>query len=78
MGACRRPISDSGLKQRRPPFWVWNAGLKQLYMSSFHLAPDLSPITWMPCGITVFNIFKATPRRYTHWLRRLYGLVAPI
>ena len=30
-------------KQRRPPFWVWNAGLKQLYMSSFHLAPDLIP-----------------------------------
>jgi phenylacetate-CoA ligase len=31
------------VKQRRPPFWVWNAGLKQLYMSSFHLAPDLIP-----------------------------------
>jgi phenylacetate-CoA ligase len=29
------------VKQRRPPFWVWNAGLSQLYMSSFHLAPDL-------------------------------------
>ncbi len=27
--------------QRRPPFWVWNAGLRQLYMSSYHLAPDL-------------------------------------
>ena len=27
--------------RRRPPFWVWNAGLKQLYMSSYHLAPDL-------------------------------------
>jgi phenylacetate-CoA ligase len=23
----------------RPPFWVWNAGLAQLYMSSYHLAP---------------------------------------
>ena len=22
-----------------PPFWVWNAGLSQLYMSSHHLAP---------------------------------------
>jgi phenylacetate-CoA ligase len=30
-------------KQRQPPFWVWNAGLKQLYMSSYHLAPDLVP-----------------------------------
>lgn len=26
--------------QRRPPFWVWNAALRQLYMSSYHLAPD--------------------------------------
>jgi len=29
--------------QRRPPFWVWNAALHQLYMSSYHLAPDLIP-----------------------------------
>ena len=29
------------VKQRRPPFWVWNQGLNQLYMSSYHLAPDL-------------------------------------
>jgi phenylacetate-CoA ligase len=29
--------------QRQPPFWVWNAPLKQLYMSSYHLAPDLLP-----------------------------------
>ena len=29
--------------QRRPPFWVWNAALQQLYMSSYHLAPDLIP-----------------------------------
>ncbi len=27
--------------QRKPPFWVWNAPLNQLYMSSYHLAPDL-------------------------------------
>jgi phenylacetate-CoA ligase len=27
--------------QRCPPFWVWNQGLNQLYMSSYHLAPDL-------------------------------------
>jgi phenylacetate-CoA ligase len=25
----------------RPPFWVWNAGLNQLYMSSYHLAPGM-------------------------------------
>jgi len=25
------------------PFWVWNAALNQLYMSSYYLAPDLIP-----------------------------------
>lgn len=29
------------VSQRQPPFWVWNQGFKQLYMSSYHLAPDL-------------------------------------
>lgn len=29
-------------RQKKPPFWVWNAGLKQLYMSSYHLSPDLT------------------------------------
>jgi phenylacetate-CoA ligase len=33
----------TSVNQRRPPFWVWNAGLNQLYMSSYHLAPDLIP-----------------------------------
>src|SRR5207244_2032688 len=28
---------------RRPPFWVWNSALRQLYLSSYHLAPDLIP-----------------------------------
>lgn len=28
------------ISQTRPPFWVWNAGLNQLYMSSYHLAPE--------------------------------------
>jgi len=27
-------------KQDSPPFWVWNAGLNQLYLSSYHLAPQ--------------------------------------
>jgi len=30
-------------KQKRPPFWVWNAAFNQLYMSAHHLAPDLIP-----------------------------------
>ena len=29
--------------QRKPPFWVWNAALRQLYMSTYHLAADLLP-----------------------------------
>jgi phenylacetate-CoA ligase len=26
--------------QSKPPFWVWNAGMNQLYLSSYHLAPQ--------------------------------------
>ncbi len=28
---------------KAPPFWVWNAPLRQLYMSSYHLAPEMIP-----------------------------------
>ena len=31
------------VRQRRPPFWVWNAAMRQLYLSSYHLVPDLIP-----------------------------------
>ena len=31
------------INQSRPPFWVWNSPLKQLYMSSYHLAPVFIP-----------------------------------
>jgi phenylacetate-CoA ligase len=31
------------IAQRKPPFWVWNRAMHQLYMSTFHLAPDLVP-----------------------------------
>jgi phenylacetate-CoA ligase len=31
----------TSVARRRPPFWVWNRALNQLYMSSYHLAPDL-------------------------------------
>jgi phenylacetate-CoA ligase len=27
--------------QEKPPFWVWNAAFNQLYMSSYHLSPNL-------------------------------------
>lgn len=29
--------------RREPPFWVWNAPLNQLYLSTYHLAADLIP-----------------------------------
>ncbi len=29
--------------QTRPPFWVWNAALRQLYVSSYHLSPRFLP-----------------------------------
>ena len=28
---------------RKPPFWIWNQAFHQLYMSSYHLAPELAP-----------------------------------
>jgi phenylacetate-CoA ligase len=27
------------VEQSRPPFWVWNRGMRQLYLSSYHLSP---------------------------------------
>lgn len=26
--------------RRRPPFWVWNRPMRQLYMSTYHVSPD--------------------------------------
>jgi phenylacetate-CoA ligase len=31
------------VENKHPPFWVWNEGLNQLYMSSYHLSSDLIP-----------------------------------
>ncbi len=28
------------IERRRPPFWVWNAGMHQLYMSTYHITRD--------------------------------------
>ena len=39
--------------QKKPPFWVWNAGLNQLYLSSFHLAPN-----WIPAYLDVLVKYK--------------------
>ncbi|HYI96611.1 MAG TPA: AMP-binding protein [Bryobacteraceae bacterium] len=29
------------VSQTEPPFWIWNRAFRQLYMSSYHLSPDL-------------------------------------
>ena len=31
------------VSQNRPPFWVWNRALHQLYLSSYHLSPKFLP-----------------------------------
>lgn len=31
------------VEQRRPPFWVHNWPMRQLYLSSYHLAPEFAP-----------------------------------
>ncbi len=31
------------VEQRKPPFWVWNAAMRQLYMSSYHLSREMIP-----------------------------------
>src|SRR6185295_4835414 len=28
--------------RREPPFWVWNQGMRQLYMSTYHITPDVA------------------------------------
>lgn len=30
------------VQRRKPPFWVWNGSMNQLYMSSYHLQPGLT------------------------------------
>ena len=29
---------------RRPPFWIWNAGLRQLYLSLYHISEESIPL----------------------------------
>jgi len=31
------------VERQRPPFWVWNSSLNQLYLSAYHLAPENIP-----------------------------------
>jgi phenylacetate-CoA ligase len=36
-----QPIAPA--RQSKPPFWVWNAAMNQLYLSGSHLSPELIP-----------------------------------
>jgi phenylacetate-CoA ligase len=38
------------VSQDRPPFWVWNQGLRQLYLSSYHLMAQ-----WIPNYVTALR-----------------------
>jgi len=31
------------IDQKKPPFWTWNIGMKQLYLSSYHITPENIP-----------------------------------
>lgn len=33
----------TSFSKTKPPFWVWNSGMRQLYMSSYHLSPTNAP-----------------------------------
>ncbi len=43
--------------QQEPPFWVWNAGLHQLYLSAYHLSPE-----WIP------HYIEALLRHRVHYI----------
>jgi phenylacetate-CoA ligase len=50
--------------QEDPPFWVWNAGMHQLYFSSYHLKPD--------------NIKAYLDSMHQHRLVYLYGYASSL
>ncbi len=39
--------------QGKPPFWVWNAALNQLYVSSYHLRPQ-----WLPHFVKALQRYR--------------------
>ena len=41
------------VREQKPPFWVWNAASSQLYMSSYHLAPQ-----WLPHFLRAMERYK--------------------
>lgn len=41
--------------QTRPPFWVWNRGMQQLYLSSYHLSPS-----WIPQYLRALSEYRVS------------------
>lgn len=42
------------VSQQEPPFWVWNSGLNQLYLSSYHLCSDA--VRWYLDAISKYRV----------------------
>lgn len=42
------------VERRQPPFWVWNSGMNQLYLSSYHLSPQL--IKHYACALEKYRV----------------------
>jgi phenylacetate-CoA ligase len=54
----------SPFSQKQPPFWVWNAGMNQLYFSSYHLRPE--------------NMAAYVDAMHVHRLVYLYGYASSL
>jgi phenylacetate-coenzyme A ligase PaaK-like adenylate-forming protein len=77
--------------QARPPFWVWNAGMRQLYMSSYHLSPataamyvaamrqhDVSYLLGYPSAMSTLAAFALEQGLKTPVLRVAIGNAEPL
>ena len=64
------------VSQTKPPFWVWNYSLNQLYMSSYHLAPSLLPHYWQ--AIRKYDIKYIFSYTSSIWALTQYALEASI
>ena len=55
------------IARTRPPFWVRNLGLRQLYLSAYHLSP-----AWIPRYVDALNAFR--PRFVWGYASALHAL----
>ncbi len=56
--------------RRRPPYWVWNRGMHQLYMSTYHISPESAE--WYLTAIRRYGIGYAVG--YAHAMYSLATL----